>query len=413
MACHDEPGMLSVEACRKRMLRDVSVVAEVERLGLLELVGRTNASAITALLNSPPTDNSAMDGYAIHEADLGAEGQLRQVGASMAGRPFTGSLQAGQCVRIMTGAVIPQGAAAVVMQEDVQATEVQGEYEIRLTKPSRLGENIRRCGEDTQCGDLLLPAQRKLTAADVGLLASQGIMEVAVYKRLRVALMSTGDELVPPGQPLAFGQIYDSNRAMLHAALSQAGCEVIDMGHVPDNRELLVQRFQEADRLADAVFTSGGVSVGDADLVRDVIGSLGHIHVWKVAIKPGKPFAFGRLSASVFFGLPGNPVSALVTLRQLALPTLMRMQGGQWIPPLQLRASLQAPVRKKPGRAEYQRGVLSQDATGELQVTPVSGQGSGLLTSVSKANCFIVLGQDQAGLSAGDTVMVEPFDGVL
>ncbi|MDF1628655.1 MAG: molybdopterin molybdotransferase MoeA [Alcanivoracaceae bacterium] len=405
MACHDEPGMLPLEVCLGRLLDSVTAINAGEPVALIDAIGRVTSEAITAAHDVPPADNSAMDGYAIHQADLHSKAGLTLIGSSFAGHPFNGGLQPGQCVRIMTGAKVPQGAAAVIMQEQVLCHDEV----VSLQQELQPGENIRRQGEDIRASETLLPTGRRLRAADIGLLASQGIASVTVQRRLRVALISTGDELVPAGRPLGPGQIYDSNRAMLQAALSEAGFTVIDMGHVADNTDALRQRFLQADGQADAVITSGGVSVGEADLVRQVIGEIGDIHIWKVAIKPGKPFAFGRLPNSVFFGLPGNPVSALVTLMQLAMPALLTMQGSSWQTALTMQAKLQAPIKKKPGRADYQRGIVSQSDDGELLVTPLGNQGSGVLTSMSKANCFIVLAQEQGSVSQGEYVTVEPF----
>lgn len=408
MACHDEPGMLAVEECRSRLIASVPLRNITESVALTDAIGRVTGAAINAAHDVPPADNSAMDGYAVHQADLhGVNSQtgLTLIGESFAGHPFNGELQPGQCVRIMTGANVPQGACAVIMQEQVQ----RDGNTIHLQALLRSGENIRRCGEDIRSGETLLPAGHRLRAADIGLLASQGVATVSVQRCLRVALISTGDELVPTGQPLGPGQIYDSNRAMLHAALGEAGFAVIDMGHVADNAEALRQRFIQADASADVVITSGGVSVGEADLVRQVIGEIGDIRIWKIAIKPGKPFAFGTLPHSVFFGLPGNPVSALVTLMQLAMPALITMQGGTWQAPLTLRAKLLAAVKKKPGRADYQRGIVRQGEDGELLVTPLGNQGSGVLTSMSRANCFIVLARDQGSVAQDEYVTIEPF----
>ena len=409
MACHDEPGMLAIDICRARLLDTVPVLDTRESVTLGEAVGRITSDAVVAGHDVPPADNSAMDGYAIHQADLHSvksDTALALIGESFAGHPFSGTLQPGQCVRIMTGANVPDGASAVIMQEEVQRQDER----VLLQRELKAAENIRRRAEDIRAGDILLPAGHLLRAADIGLLASQGIDRVLVQRRLRIALISTGDELVPAGQPLGPGQIYDSNRAMLQAALTDAGFVVIDMGHAADDVDTLRQRFMAADSSADVVITSGGVSVGEADLVRQVISDIGDIRIWKIAIKPGKPFAFGTLPNSVFFGLPGNPVSALVTLLQLAMPALITMQGGRWQAPLTHQAKLLAPVRKKPGRAEYQRGVVTQTGGGELQVTPLSNQGSGVLTSMSKANCFILLAQEQGSVAEGEYVTIELFD---
>lgn len=409
MACHDEPGMLAIDICRARLLDTVPVLDTRESVTLGEAIGRITSDAVVAGHDVPPADNSAMDGYAIHQADLHSvksDTALALIGESFAGHPFSGTLQPGQCVRIMTGANVPDGASAVIMQEEVKRQDER----VLLQRELKAAENIRRRAEDIRAGDILLPAGHLLRAADIGLLASQGIDRVLVQRRLRIALISTGDELVPAGQPLGPGQIYDSNRAMLQAALTDAGFVVIDMGHAADDVDTLRQRFMAADSSADVVITSGGVSVGEADLVRQVISDIGDIRIWKIAIKPGKPFAFGTLPNSVFFGLPGNPVSALVTLLQLAMPALITMQGGRWQAPLTHQAKLLAPVRKKPGRAEYQRGVVTQTGGGELQVTPLSNQGSGVLTSMSKANCFILLAQEQGSVAEGEYVTIELFD---
>ena len=409
MACHDEPGMLAIDICRARLLDTVPVLDTRESVTLGEAVGRITSDAVVAGHDVPPADNSAMDGYAIHQADLHSvksDTALALIGESFAGHPFSGTLQPGQCVRIMTGANVPDGASAVIMQEEVKRQDER----VLLQRELKAAENIRRRAEDIRAGDTLLPAGHLLRAADIGLLASQGIDRVLVQRRLRIALISTGDELVPAGQPLGPGQIYDSNRAMLQAALTDSGFVVIDMGHAADDVDTLRQRFMAADSSADVVITSGGVSVGEADLVRQVISDIGDIRIWKIAIKPGKPFAFGTLPNSVFFGLPGNPVSALVTLLQLAMPALITMQGGRWQAPLTHQAKLLAPVRKKPGRAEYQRGVVTQTGGGELQVTPLSNQGSGVLTSMSKANCFILLAQEQGSVAEGEYVTIELFD---
>ena len=409
MACHDEPGMLAIDICRARLLDTVPVLDTRESVTLGEAIGRITSDAVVAGHDVPPADNSAMDGYAIHQADLHSvksDTALALIGESFAGHPFSGTLQPGQCVRIMTGANVPDGASAVIMQEEVKRQDER----VLLQRELKAAENIRRRAEDIRAGDTLLPAGHLLRAADIGLLASQGIDRVLVQRRLRIALISTGDELVPAGQPLGPGQIYDSNRAMLQAALTDAGFVVIDMGHAADDVDTLRQRFMAADSSADVVITSGGVSVGEADLVRQVISDIGDIRIWKIAIKPGKPFAFGTLPNSVFFGLPGNPVSALVTLLQLAMPALITMQGGRWQAPLTHQAKLLAPVRKKPGRAEYQRGVVTQTGGGELQVTPLSNQGSGVLTSMSKANCFILLAQEQGSVAEGEYVTIELFD---
>lgn len=405
MACCDEPGMISVEACRDLLMNEVRPLDIREEVALSEAAGRALAGDIIATLSVPPCDNSAMDGYAIHAADLQGGTPLEVVGKAFAGKPWDGELNPGTCVRIMTGASIPRGCSAVIMQENTTGDATS----ITMEKTLKPGENIRRQGEDIRTGECLLTPGRRLSPADVGLLASQGIGKLEVFRRLTVAVLSTGDELVPPGSPLAPGQIHDSNRYMLVSALRGLGFEVLDLGLVADNPERLRAVLEEADASADAIVTSGGVSVGEADYIKDIIGEMGEIRIWKVAIKPGKPFAFGRLPGSLFFGLPGNPVSSLVTLYQLALPALMTCQGLTWQPPLRWRATLTAGIKKKPGRADFQRGLVQSDGQGGMQVAPVGNQGSAVLTSMSRSNCFIVLGEDDASLDAGAPVDVELF----
>ncbi len=405
MSCDTPSGMISVQQCRERLLAAVAPLTATETLTLEQATDRILADSLAARLDLPLEDNSAMDGYALHAEDLDGRNAPEIVATVLAGQSFGERLEAGQCVRIMTGAPVPAGAEAVVMQE---RTRVDGNR-LHLGEAVPAGNNIRRRGEDIRTGAPLLPAGRRLGPAEIGLLASQGIASVTVVRRLKVALVSTGDELVAPGSSPGPGQIHDSNRYMLRAALERLGVEVIDPGVIRDDRAELEHTLERLDRQADAIITSGGVSVGEADHVRAVLESLGEIHLWKVAIKPGKPFAFGRLPGSMLFGLPGNPVSALVTLYQLALPALVRMQGGQWKAPPTLRARLADPLRKKPGRADYQRGVLEYDDKGEPVVHSTGGQGSAILTSLTGANCFIVLPAEQGDLQAGEFVTVEPF----
>ena len=405
MGCSDQPGMISLEDCRTRILQSVSAIKETEAVSLEQACGRILAANLEARLDMPPADNAAMDGYAFHHQEGRAGNTLTVIGEALAGHPFPGTVAAGQCVRIMTGAHLPAGCNSVIMQED---TSRNGET-VTLERDSGEANNVRCAGEDMRAGDPLLPAGRQLRPADIGLLASQGYARIAVMRRLKVTLLSTGDELVPPGEPLGPGQIHDSNRYALRAMLERAGFEVLDQGRIADDLKDVREALRSAAQRSDAVITSAGVSVGDADHVRTALDKLGDILVWRIAIKPGKPFAFGTLPGSYFFGLPGNPVSALVTLQQLALPALMALQGGQWQPPLRLPAVLDEPVRKKPGRTDFQRGRLTMDPQRGPVATPLTGQGSGLASSMSRADCFIVLERDRGDAEAGETVWVEPF----
>lgn len=403
MANCDEPQLLAVQDALARMQQAVSQVAGTETVSLTGLLDRVAAEPIHAGFNVPGYDNSAMDGYAVRAAD--SDAPLALVGQSLAGHPFAGQLQPGQCVRITTGAAIPAGADAVVMQEN---TRREGDR-VRLLQAPRAGENIRRAGEDIAQGQEVFAAGHRFGPVDIALLASLGRDRVTVRRRLKVAVISTGDELTPPGQPLREGQIYDSNRYGICAVLQRLNAEVLDLGLVPDRPDAIAQVFARAAGEADAVICSGGVSVGDADYVKDILAQLGEIGFWKLAIKPGKPFAFGRLGQAVFFGLPGNPVSAVVTLHQLALPVLRTMAGEAHSAPLELCAKAASSYKKRPGRQDFQRARLSCQA-GENLVSSNGAQGSGVLTSFLGANAYAVLEAGRGRVESGERVTVVPFD---
>jgi molybdopterin molybdotransferase len=410
--CDDIPlGTLTVEQALEAIAHQVHAVTGAERIALRESLDRVLAEPVSAPLDVPPHRNSAMDGYALRVADLPDSGEttLRVTGKSFAGAPFNGTLEAGECVRIMTGAVVPEGADTVVMQEQVQRADDL----VTLTAGHRQGQNIRQPGEDLKQGDTVLEPGRLLNAADIGLLASLGIAEISVLRKPRVVFFSTGDELKGIGEALGEGDIYDSNRYTLHALLSRMNVEMIDQGVIPDDPDAVRLAFSDAAQLGDMVITSGGVSVGEADYVKQTLDELGEVGFWKIAMKPGKPLAFGRLGKAWFFGLPGNPVSTMVTFALFVRPALFIMKGGQMEEPLSLRATLETDIRKTPGRKDYQRGILSQAENGKLAVSTTGLQESHVLSSMSKANCFIVLPRESGPVSKGDVVEVIPFMGIL
>jgi molybdopterin molybdotransferase len=406
-----DAGWLSIHHARQTMLEAVSPVSAWESVALRDALGRVLDRNVIAPFDVPAHDNCAMDGYALRAADVPASGlaRLAVVGTALAGKAFSGSVGAGQAVRVMTGAVLPRGADVVVPQEAAQAA---GDT-VEVPGGLRAGQHIRRAGEDLAQGQPALRGGRRVGAAELGLLASLGIAEVAVRRRLRVAILSTGDEVASLGRALAPGQIYDSNRYTLTAALRRLDVELLDLGVVRDDPALLEQAFLNAAASADAVITSGGVSVGEADFVKQLMARLGSVHFWKIAIKPGRPMAFGRIGSAWLFGLPGNPVAVLVSYHQLVVDVLQRLAGVDPLPvrPL-LTVPCAAPIRKGKGRTEFLRGVLFEDA-GAWKVRPGEHQGSGVLRSMAEANCFIVLPEEQGNVAAGDPVRVQPFDGLL
>lgn len=404
---------LVVEQARQRILAAVEPVAGVEKIALRSALGRILAEDICSPIDVPAHTNSAVDGYALASADLSPEGatRLRVIGTSWAGRPFHGRVPAGECVRIMTGAALPAGADTVVMQEYAQA---EGDS-IRVEQPLRAGENVRAAGEDLAKGQLALARGKQILPPELGLLASLGMAEVAVWRRLRVAFFSTGDELRSIGQPLAEGEIYDSNRYTLYGMLARLGVDMLDMGVIRDDRDAIQQAFLEAAANADVIVTSGGVSVGEADYVKETLERLGEIDFWQIAMKPGRPLAFGRVRGAAFFGLPGNPVSVMVTFYQFVEPALRRMMGQKDARPAfaTFKVRCVSRLHKRPGRAEFQRAILEPDASGEWVVRATGQQGSGILRSMSAANCFVILPQQGKTIEPGAYVDVQPFHGVL
>lgn len=403
-------GLISLDDALNTLLAQITPLSDSESVLLPAAAGRITAAAVTSPIDVPQFDNSAMDGYALRIADVTPGALLSVAGKAFAGQPFSGAWPAGSCIRIMTGAPLPEGCEAVVMQEQ---TESVGDA-IRITAEVSAGQNIRRVGEDILQGTEVLSAGTRLGAAELPLLASLGIAQVSVVRKLRVAVFSTGDELQPVGQPLAAGQIYDTNRFAVQLMLDKLGCEVIDLGIIRDDPAALRAAFARADAAGDVVISSGGVSVGAADYTKQMLEELGEVGFWKLAIKPGKPFAFGRLPNSWFCGLPGNPVSAVLTFYQLVQPLLAKLTGqsGPALPPRQ-RVRSAGLLKKSPGRLDFQRGLLQRNAAGELEVKTTGHQGSHVFSSFHQANCFIVLERERGDVQPGEWVDVEPFNALL
>jgi molybdopterin molybdotransferase len=398
--------MISVRDGQNRILAQVSERTPPEVLALIEARGRVLWEPVRALFDVPPTDNSAVDGYAVTGADIPARGtrELTVVADLPAGTVFGGALQPGQAIRIMTGAPMPAGADTVYAQEHVQ----RDGNRIGVP-PVATGINVRRRGEDVQAGTVVLEAGAVLRPQELGLVASLGQSHVVVSQRPRVALLSTGDEVAEPGGPRKPGQIYDANRFTLRGLVEQCGGAVLDLGIVPDQRAALRARLGEAAACAEMVVTSGGVSVGVYDLVKDVLGELGGIDFWQVAMQPGRPLAVGRIGRAHFFGLPGNPVASMLTFLLFVRPALYALAGRTRIFPEPFTARVTEPLRKKPGRREYKRGIARFTERG-WEVRTTGPQGSGILSSMVAGNCLIVLDEERGDVAAGETVAVEPFE---
>jgi molybdopterin molybdotransferase len=416
LSCADDydPNALPVDRARALIREFLVPVSAVERVHIRAALDRVLAADVESPLDVPGHDNSAMDGWAVRYADLNAaaETTLRRIGESFAGKPYAGEVTAGETVRIFTGAVMPRGADTVVMQE--RARETPGGVTISSGAVTKAGQNRRYAGEDLVQGGVVFRKGQPVRPAELGMLASLGIGEVSVYRRLRVAFFSTGDELRSVGQPLAVGEIYDSNRYTLYGMLTRLNCEILDMGVVPDAPDLLESAFAGAAATADVVITSGGVSVGEADYVKALLDKLGEVLFWKIAMKPGRPLAYGRIGAAHFFGLPGNPVSVMVTFYEFVRDALLVLQGRADVGAMPMfKATLAAPIRKVPGRTEFQRAVLSPDGAGAWQVRTTGDQGSGILSSMSHANCFIVLPAATGNVDAGATVDVQLLEGLV
>ena len=411
-SCMDDydPNAMSVSQARQFVAQFLMPVTEIESINTMQALGRVLASDIVSPHNVPNYNNSAMDGYAF-KYSVGAK-IIKIVGSAFAGKPFAGSIQAGECVKIMTGAVIPKNADTVVMQEKIA---IKSDC-ITLLEAPQQGANVRLAGEDLSIGQLVLAKGHVLRPADLGLVASLGIGQLQVYRPLKVAFFSTGDELISVGSPLKTGQIYDSNRYTIFGMLSRLNVQISDLGVVPDNIELLEATLLKAAGDNDVVITTGGVSVGEADFMKSLLAKHGEVLFWKINMKPGRPLAYGKVGGGIkrahYFGLPGNPVSAMVTFYQFVREALICLMGGTPKPLPLFNVQCTQAIKKTTGRTEYQRGLLYDDA-GIWKVKPLPNQGSGVLSSMSAANCFIVLNDVVGNLNAGETVTVQLLEGVI
>ena len=398
--------MLDVDVAAARLGELIAPVRGSERVRVEAALGRVPTQYIVAPMSLPPFDASAMDGYAVLSQGLESDGRkrLHVIDQSLAGHPASAAVGVGEAIRIFTGAPMPAGADSVVLQEDVKASEGAIEFDESVRK----GQHVRPAGNDIAEGDTICRAGRRLTTFDLAWLAAGGIGTVRVKRSVRVVLLSTGDELAEAGTPLGPAQIYDSNRFAMTRLLEGRGTEIIDLGCVPDDAEQIRAALEEAAETGDIIVTSGGVSVGDADLVRDLVAELGNIDFWRIALKPGKPLAVGDIRGTPFFGLPGNPVSTIVTCLLFVAPAIDLLAGAEPSPPLTVPAVLAEEVPHAPGRREYMRGIATNE-DGHLKVTINGNQGSNRLATFSGANCLVLIPATAGNLPPGETVQVLPL----
>ncbi len=404
-------SLLGVEEARRRISAAITPIAECAQVLLTDSLGRVLGADLRSGMDVPPHANSAMDGYALASADLPANGKrdLKIAGTALAGKPYDATLRPGECIRIMTGALLPHGADCIVMQEHAERLADT----IRIGTGPRRGENVRQAGEGIAKGEVILKRGKQLMPAELGLMASLGIAKVCVVRRPRVAFFSTGDELCETDATPATGQIYDSNRYTVRAMLTRLGVEMMDMGIVRDRPELLREILRKSSLQADAVISSGGASVGETDYIKQILEELGEVNFWKISMKPGKPLAYGRINQAHFFGLPGNPVSAMVTFYQFVQPALHKLMGAQEEPLFTIKVPCAEHLTKAPGRTEFQRGIIEYDSAGQMTVRTTGAQGSGILSSMSKANCFIILPEPCTEVTPGTPVTVQLFAGLI
>ena len=423
---HVDDARKAIAALVEDLIQEATAIndpADIETVPLDQAINRILAADLLSPIDVPAADNSAMDGYAFDGKCLATSSpsiSLRLVGTALAGKPFEGSIGPGECLKIMTGALMPTGCDTVIPQE---FTSAKDELTIEFKQDQlKSGENRRLRGEDLQKGKPAISAGRLLRPSDLGLAASLGIASLPVRRKLKVAILSSGDELRALDQALDAGSIYDSNRYSLTGLLNRLNIDIIDCGIVRDDPASLKQAFIEAASKADVLISSGGVSVGEADFTKQIMQELGDVGFWKIAMRPGRPMAFGVLKPvagkssarkTLFFGLPGNPVAVMVTFYQFVRAALLQLNGANQTEPPLTQAIAEAPIRKKPGRTEFQRAILGRGADGKPTVRLTGSQGAGILRSMSEANCFVILGHEQGNVAAGDWVDIALFDGLL
>lgn len=408
-----DPGSLPYEVALSQILNAITSQKQSKRIKLRKALGRVISEDIESTMDVPNHTNSAMDGYAFNAEDLNDSGlaSFKVIGTAYAGKPFMGKVVSGHAVKIMTGAIMPQGTDTVVMQEYVEQTAQAGNIEI--TKAIKAKQNVRYSGEDIKTGTVIFKQGTRIDSAALGVLASLGMPTLRVFKKPSVAFFSNGDEVKQVGQPLITGEVYDSNRHTLFAMLNKMCVKAIDLGTVGDDYEQIKAIIKHGDEIADIVITSAGASVGEADYIYDIICELGKVNLWKLAIKPGRPLAFGELSKSVFFGLPGNPVSVMTSFALCVKPAIEKLSGQHPKPPLLIKAKTLSNITKRPGRSEYQRAFVFQNESGELVIDTKRYQGSGVLTSMTQGNCFAVLALESSGHQAGDQIDVLLFSSIF
>ncbi len=406
-----EPGLITLEEAIQRIRHEIEPLTGTEYVSLKKAKGRILNKTLFARTDLPPANNSAMDGYALSSQDFkeNKDFSLPLTGTSWAGTPYDKPFKPGQCIRVFTGALLPEGADSVIMQEDV---EIIGNL-IHFPAHVKSRNFVRKKGCDIQTGKQILAAKKLLSSVDIGLIASAGIYEVNVQRKVNIAFFSTGDELCPSYQSLQPGQIYDSNRYSLFALLERAHINLTDLGVLADHRQDMTEQILVASKHYDLIISTGGASVGDADFIHDILQEHGMVNFWKIAVKPGKPLAFAKIGKSCFFALPGNPVSVVTTLQKILNPAIDALVGIKPRTPLRIQAESLSNLKKEQGRKEFQRGILNQDETGKFYVKSAGQQGSHIMSALSQANCYIVLERNCQGINSGEKVFVEPFSTYL